>query len=158
MPEQPHRRIKKAYEPHTRYAVGQCAVEIDEQYRTQQHMKDHCDIMKIVAKWKKTGQEPVFVNRSHPLYGDFTKYNTLSDVYAALEVGEEAFMSLPASTRSKFENDPRRCLQYLAELTDDQVEEAEELGFTFTRPERPPPTPPPDPPSSPADPPAPSTD
>lgn len=83
----------------------------DEPSMTRQEFADECDINGIMAKYEKTGMLPV--NGSQPSYVDFT--SVPSDLQEALRVmidAEAAFMSLPATVRKEFDNDPLRFVEY----------------------------------------------
>lgn len=71
-----------------------------------------CDINTIMARYEKTGQLPV--NGREPVYLDsFAVPGDLMGTLAALEQATEGFMTLPASIRRNFENDPRRFVAFV---------------------------------------------
>jgi len=93
--------------------------------RTKQQFKEECDINTIMKKFEKTG----LINhiKEGGTYGDFTN---VSDYHAALNQvieADEAFMTLPASTRKKFDNDAAKMIAFLDDSKND--EEAIKLGL-----------------------------
>lgn len=92
---------------------------------TKQHMKDECDINKIIARYEKTGLL-THMRQIEPQYLDTTGI----DYEAALNVVAQTnsiFESLPAQLRNKFENDPTQFLDYMH--NPDNYSEAVELGL-----------------------------
>jgi phage internal scaffolding protein len=91
----------------------------------QQHMKDECDINTIVERFGVTGQLPV--TPLEPTYGDFSGVSDYHSALNAIRASEEAFMSLPAKIRAKFDHDPNALLEFLQNETN--RDEAIELGL-----------------------------
>lgn len=80
---------------------------------TQQSSKDECDINKIVERAKR-GADITHLNDRTPKYGDFTQLPTdLRECLLQVRKAEEAFMSLDAVVRRRFENDPVLMLDFL---------------------------------------------
>lgn len=98
---------------------------------TQQQFAEEVDINTIVKRFGLTGELPNGV--AMPVSGDFTG---VSDYHTALNLVREAqaaFMELPASIRSRFDNDPGKVVEFL----DDEKnrEEAVQLGILAKPPE-----------------------
>ena len=91
----------------------------------QQHMKDECDINTIVERFGVTGQLPV--TPIEPTYGDFSAVGDYHTAVNAVRAAEEAFMSLPAALRVKFDHDPNALLQFLQ--NEENRDEAIQLGL-----------------------------
>jgi len=93
--------------------------------RTKQQFKLECDINTIMKKYEKTGL--ITHVKEGGTYGDFTN---VSDYHSALNQvieADEAFMTLPASTRKKFNNDAAQMIAFLDDPKND--EEAIKLGL-----------------------------
>lgn len=91
----------------------------------QQHMKDECDINKLIERYTMTGGREG--GHSTPgFYGDFTAidYQNALDVVA---LADEQFMSLPAAVRDRFSNNPAKLLHFLED--ESNRAEAERLGL-----------------------------
>lgn len=91
---------------------------------TQQQFKEECDINKILERALRTGVLPVVPGA---IYGDFTDVASYQDAHDALIRANEAFMSLPARIRDRFDNDPARLLEFLSDEAN--REEAVKLGL-----------------------------
>lgn len=113
--------IRKPYEPRERVQL----VNKDPSL-TKQSMKDECDINKILTKWEKTG----VLNHLNTFQGDYGDYLEVQDYHTSLnqvKAAQEAFMSLPAQVRHKFENDPANFLQFVGDPAN--LDEMVELGL-----------------------------
>jgi len=105
---------------------------------TQQSGADECDINKIVERAKRGAQ--LTVTDRTPQYGDFTQLPTdLRDCLNIVRKADEAFMSLDAHVRRRFDNDPSKMMDFLNDPAN--RDEAIELGLVAP----PPPPPPSDP-------------
>lgn len=81
---------------------------------THQCFKDECDINNIMAKWVKDGLAThvmQYQGRYEDLSGVEDYHTSLNRVIAA----QEAFESLPAVIRTKFDNDPGRFLEFVGD-------------------------------------------
>lgn len=70
-----------------------------------QSQKDEADINNIVKNFGVTGQLPQAVRL--PQFGDFEGVSDYRSAVEAVMAAEEAFMAIPATIRSKFDNDPQ---------------------------------------------------
>lgn len=99
--------FRTAYGPHNASEYGiECGGG-----RTHQSMADECNVNKIMAKFERDGVLS-HVAQYEGNYGDFTG---AMDYHAALNQviqAGEMFMSLPASVRREFENDPGLFLDF----------------------------------------------
>jgi phage internal scaffolding protein len=96
----------------------------------QQHFKDECDINNILRQFNITGLLPEAP--LSPRYGDFTG---ISDYHTALNqviAAEDEFMSLPATIRARFENNPAQLIEFLD--NDQNYDEAVKLGLVNNKP------------------------
>lgn len=91
----------------------------------QQHFKDETDINVLLERFKVTGQMPQGVRL--PTYGDFTGVTDFRSAQEAVLNARNAFMDLPASLRARFENDPQKLMDFLADPANS--DEAVKLGL-----------------------------
>lgn len=78
---------------------------------TKQSFKDECDINNILKKYEKTG----ILEHRAKYEGQYADVTGTVDYQTALNTvrdAEAAFMSLPASIRTEFENDPHEFLEF----------------------------------------------
>lgn len=94
--------------------------------RTQQHMKDECDINLILKRFEKTGQI-AHVSGQVPRYGDFSNVTDYQEAVQQVAEADREFMTLPAHIRTRFHNSPGELLDFLS--NDANLAEAVELGF-----------------------------
>lgn len=92
---------------------------------TQQSFKEECDINEIVRRFGLTGQLPE--NVRVPVSGDFTGVSDFQTAMNAVTQAQEAFMELPANLRARFNNDPQRLMEFVADSGN--IEEARKLGL-----------------------------
>lgn len=93
--------------------------------KTQQNEAHDADINNIVARFLKTGVMPT--SNRMPSFEDFGEPVDYQTALNAVMAAEEAFMSLDARVRDRFENDPA---QFLAFCDDERnMDEARRLGI-----------------------------
>lgn len=93
--------------------------------KTKQSFKDECDINRIMARYAATGTLD-FVNKREAQFMDVSEI----DFQNAMEVvtqSRQAFMTLPAVVRNRFNNDPGQLLGFLGD--ESNLEEAIKLGL-----------------------------
>lgn len=84
----------------------------DEVSLTHQSMSADCDINNIMKRFEKTGVLDHINNRQ----GDYADFLSAEDYHSSMLKVVEAqdmFSSLPASIRSRFENDPAQFLDFV---------------------------------------------
>lgn len=102
---------------------------------TQQSSKDECDINLIVERAKR-GAEISHLNDRTPQYGDFTQIpKDLRECLLIVKAADDAFMSLDAGVRRRFDNDPAKMVDFLNDP--DNREEAIALGLVSAPPVKP---------------------
>lgn len=93
--------------------------------RTEQAHRGECNINQIMKKCRKTGLLP---NRGEPgFYGDFSEVGDFQESQNKVILAQERFMTLPAEIRKKFDNDPGKLLDFMADP--ENIEKAIELGI-----------------------------
>jgi hypothetical protein len=73
------------------------------------------NINNIIAKWRRTGQEPAdaIARKARAVYADFSTAGDLMDALNSVEAAYAAFEELPPATRSLFSNDPAALMHFL---------------------------------------------
>lgn len=79
---------------------------------TRQEFADECDINKLMAQYEKTGILPTNVNTGQPRYLDVSDVPDLQAAHHVLHEATIAFMSLPATIRRDFDNDPVKFINF----------------------------------------------
>jgi len=97
---------------------------------TKQEFTAECDINTIMARFKASGGDPSVLplNTKSPKYGDFTSFP--DSYHAALNYVNDtkaAFLAFDASVRSRFDNDPQKFLDFIADPANQS--EAVSLGL-----------------------------
>lgn len=112
---------------------------------TVQADRDDADINKIIARFNKSGVLPPTM-KGEPFYGDASDFDDLQGALLKVKAADELFMQYPAELRERFDNDPVKMLDFLAD--EGNRKEAEELGLVVPRPKpAEPPVPPVEPPA-----------
>lgn len=92
---------------------------------TVQSMAEDADINVIVARFGITGRMPE--NPRLPQYGDFSGISDYQSAMNAVLEAQEAFMELTPQVRARFDNDPQKLLEFVAD--DRNITEARSLGL-----------------------------
>jgi len=98
----------------------------DEPSLTQQQFKDECDINNIMKSYQETGT----INHLNPrtaVYGDFHDVKDFKESLELVQAANETFMLLPATIRTRFENDPAKLVEFCNDPNN--LEEAIQLGL-----------------------------
>lgn len=103
----------------------------EEEGKTMQQFAQDADINTIVERFGLG--LPVPENFAIPLTGDFTSVGDFHDAMLAVRAAEEAFMTLPADVRERFQHDPGRLIKFLDD--DNNRDEAVKLGLVQKPPE-----------------------
>lgn len=78
---------------------------------TRQEFADDCDVNKLMAKYEQTGILPTLPN-GEPRYLDVSDVPDLMQAHAILQEATASFMSLPATVRRDFDNDPMKFIAF----------------------------------------------
>lgn len=95
--------------------------------KVQQNLKDRTDINLIMKKYEKTGLLDFVKDPSKADYGDFSQVSDYQTALNQIMEAQEAFMTLPASTRKRFGNDPAQFVDFMQDPKN--TEEAVKLGL-----------------------------
>lgn len=107
--------------------VSECGGTEDRPHgRTDQSMRDECDVNKIVERYKRSGLVN-HVNRVQPTYGDFSGAVDLFAAMNMVRAAEARFRTLPARVRAAVDHDPVELLNALAD--EERTAELMELGL-----------------------------
>lgn len=93
---------------------------------TKQEFASDCDVNKIIARCVKSGL-PLPSVTAAPLYADVSEVGSYADCLRRVSAAEDAFMQLPASLRTEFNNDASQLISFLADPAN--VDRAVELGL-----------------------------
>lgn len=104
----------------------------DDDRLTVQAERDVVDINKIVARLEK-GQMSARLNGAEPFYGDVSDLDGLQDALIKVQDANDLFMKMDASIRERFDNDPVKMVEFLADKNN--LNEAIELGMAVKPPE-----------------------
>ncbi len=90
--------------------------------KTRQSELEMCDINKIVSRYKHTGVLPA--NRNAGIYADVSEMGDYRTALEQVRSADTLFMQLPAATRTKFDNDAAKFLDFVSdpENMDDMIE------------------------------------
>ncbi|AXL14640.1 internal scaffolding protein [Microviridae sp.] len=98
---------------------------------THQSMKDECDINRIMLKWQKTG----VIDHAKTFQGQYADFTQVTGDYQehmnAVIEANDMFLTLPATVRKKFDNDPGQFLEFVNDP--DNLEDMVELGLATAR-------------------------
>lgn len=101
--------------------------------RTKQSDAEAADINFIVKRFNLTGELPTNVRM--PQYGDFTGISDYHSAMNAIRQADEAFGMMPAELRARFDNDPEKFVNFVANPANRA--EAEKMGLVApTKPEK----------------------
>lgn len=93
---------------------------------TQQHFKESSDINNIVARYAQTGLDPYEDRKARERFGEATSQSYEEAMFTVAEI-QSRFNELPATTRSKYHNDPSNLLDAFHDP--EQQAELAELGL-----------------------------
>lgn len=99
-----------------------CSEDVD---HAQQQFKEECDINTIIERFGLAYQMPAGTRM--PQYGDFTGIESYHDACNAIATAGESFDLLPASVRTRFQNDPGQFVDFM--LNEKNRDEAIALGL-----------------------------
>lgn len=93
---------------------------------THQCFKDDCDVNNIMARWVKDGLV-AHVNQYQGRYEDVSSAEDYHTSLTRVIAAQDAFDSLPATIRARFENDPGKFLDFVGDPSN--VDEMDKLGL-----------------------------
>lgn len=114
-------KIKKPYDVHAR--VKQHTGEFS---RTQQNLKDECDVNIIMKKYQKTGVL-THVREKAGQYGDFSEVPDYKAGIERIMAADALFAELPAKIRDRFSNDPSEFIEFAS--NPENLDEMRTLGL-----------------------------
>lgn len=123
------RIIRKAYDPPIRVPTP-----IHGTSRAKQAFKQECDINNILKRYEKTGLV-THLARHGGRYEELPSDVDFQTALNTLMKAEEAFASLPAKIRRRFDNDPAAFLAFVQDPRNQ--DEMIELGLATRRPDPP---------------------
>lgn len=103
----PQEQFYSMFVPHARVYTP-----IEGPSMTRQEFAEESDINTLMARYEKTGIFPGQMNAAEPRYLDLTGMPDFQEAMHMLIAAEEAFMSLPATVRRDFDNDPGKFVAF----------------------------------------------
>ena len=101
------------------------AIELDPESRVEKSHKHEVNINTIMAKARKG--IPIPVSRGGGMYGDFTGAMDYHSTLQRIDEAMDMFAALPASIRSRFQNEPGQLIEFLS--NPENEDKAIELGL-----------------------------
>lgn len=86
----------------------------EEESRTKQEFAQECDINVIMKRYQRDGLL-LHVNRFQGKYDDVTGAVSYHEAQNIMLAAQDAFMSLPSSVRTQFDNDPGKFLEFASD-------------------------------------------
>lgn len=140
------------YRPHKRVTFDNLKVDlktgelVEIPSLTKQEFVAECDINNIIKQYGATGQlRHISAKAAQGAYLDLPDDLDFQASLETVRQAQEAFATLPSSTRARFENDPAKFLHFLS----DPANQDEAIKLGFARDTRPPPKAPETPPTPP---------
>ena len=101
-----------------------CSVEPS---MTHQSFQEECDINTLIMRFGLGGALPV--GQRAPTYGDFSGVSDYQQALNAIISADEAFMTMPANVRARFQNDAAQFVDFCSK--EENREEAVKLGLVL---------------------------
>jgi len=94
---------------------------------TQQQFKDDCDVNIILKRIMRNPSEMLRYQNNQGIFADVSEAPSYQEAMQTVINANNSFMELPAEMRLKFDNNPQKLLDYLAD--DKNKEESYQLGI-----------------------------
>jgi len=104
---------------------------------TRQEFADDADINVLMARFEATGLAPTNLNKGEPRYLDVSNVPDMQTALETLNEATSAFMSLSATVRRKFDNDPVKFVEFAQDPKNKK--DLQEWGLAAPDPVEPPP-------------------
>lgn len=125
--------VRSSYNYDRDEASVDAGLHCDDESLAKQSFAEEVDINTIVKRFGVTGALPEDIPA--PQYGDYDDVVDFHSAMNAVAHAREAFGALPGEVRYRFNNDPQRLLEFVADAGN--YDEAEKLGLVV-RPKAPP--------------------
>lgn len=99
----------------------------DEPSRTQKQFQDAVNVNKIMERYLKTGTVTHIRNQAEGVYADLTGITDYQSALNQVMHANQKFLDLPSKIRLRFENDPKKLIEFLQNPAN--LEESVELGL-----------------------------
>lgn len=103
---------------------------------TRQEFSQECDINVLMAQYEKTGVLNHYNNRA-PQYLDVSNVPDLASALQIVDEAKTAFMTLPATVRREFDNDPVKFINFAEDPQN--IDKLREWKLAPPKPTEPPP-------------------
>lgn len=94
---------------------------------TDQQYKDECDVNNIIKKYLQTGSVTHVRNAKEGVYADLTNLPSYHEAMGVVAKANEAFAEIPAAIRNRFNHNPQKLIDFLADPKN--KDEAIKLGL-----------------------------
>lgn len=105
--------LRAPYAYDIKAASAAVAMRFEGEGRTKQSFAKECDINEIVRRFGITGKLPQSVRA--PTYADYSGVSDYREALEAMSLAEESFAAMPATVRSRFENDPAQFVDFCSD-------------------------------------------
>lgn len=121
--------VRSPYNYDMNQVSDETGLECRDQSLTQQQFAEESDINYIADRYGLTGEIPQVLDL--PGYGNFEGVFDFQTAQQAVIDARNAFMTLPAKLRTRFDNDPQKLIEFMdkAKMDVDTAKEAEFLGL-----------------------------
>lgn len=124
--------MHSAYKPHERLSYE----DKDGMSLTRQEFADECDINNIMARYENSGMlSHLQAPNREPMYVDAWEIPDFRSAMDMMNVANAAFMSLPASVRREFDNDPALFVEFVENRHSDEKATAKLKEWGLLAPE-----------------------
>lgn len=117
--------VRNPYNYDVDKASDESGLKCKDKSLAKQEFADEVNINTIIKRFGLDGELPQGVRM--PTYGDFTGLGDFQDAMNAVAQANEAFMSMPARVRERFDNDPQKFVEFCSDAKN--ADEAAELGL-----------------------------
>lgn len=122
--------LRAGFNYDTMQASDESALRCEDKSLAQQSFKEECDINTIMERFGHGAALPQGFRA--PMYGDFTGLGDYRSAIEAVHAAGDAFLSMPAQLRARFENDPAKLIDFVS--NESNREEAVRLGLIPEKP------------------------
>lgn len=119
--------LRTAFNYDTNEASDESGLKCEDPSLAKQSFAEEVDINTIVRRFGLTGQLPSDMYDRVPVSADFDGVYDFHTAMNAVRAAQEAFDSMPASMRARFDNSPQKLMEFVE--NPENLEEARKLGL-----------------------------
>lgn len=117
--------VRSPYNYDMNLAGDESGLKCEDSSLAVQSSVEECDINTIVRRFGLTGELPD--TPTVPMSGDFMDVVDYQTALNSVIAADAAFMEYPAGVRSRFDNDPQKMMEFVADVAN--LDEARRLGL-----------------------------